>query len=366
MKKRIIAWILLGALLLGFIAMAVSAADQEHYQVGYAKADINPYDESTENPNDLVAIPMAGNGFSDQRLSYEGKLDDNGDGVVDENDGLFVICVAITDSSDNTLLQFTCDTIHASTLLVNPVRQRLVAKYPFLEPDRIMVNASHTHSGPDFSNGWKNGYDFSEAYVAYVEHVINQFVLAADMALEDRTPATMYKGTLEANESKASKGDIGDTLNESLPKDQQVTVLPGENYKDRLYNSVRHYKIVVQDAMRTVTKQSISPFYYYTFPKKNGNYIPDPDAEQETYVCGDNFNTFRAATETGSTNPFSPSGVSLAPPLRADPLWATPLSVPMWFTILKWFPTLITFPKETTRCSSPSSGLMTLPRSRWL
>lgn len=302
MKKRIITLLLVLALVLTLSAQ-VAAAQSDHYMVGYAKVDINPYNENTPDPNDLSAIPMAGNGFTDKRWSYPEKIDDNGDGVVDENDGLFATCVAITDQSGNTLLQFSVDTINANPLYVNPVRQQLVAKFPELSADRIMFNASHTHSGPDLSNSWKSGYECSDAYNAYMERLISQLVLAGEKALDDRTPATMYKGQLEANESKAHAGDIGDTLNESLPADQQVTVLKGEEHPDRVYNAVRHYLSTVQDAQRTVVRSKkstntitlsdgteVGQYAYFSYPKENGLYIPDLTSEKTSYVGGDNFN----------------------------------------------------------------------------
>lgn len=303
MKKRLITLVISLVLLVGITSQLVSAAQPTHYEVGYAKVDINPYNFSTDDPNDLIGIPMAGNGFSEKRLSDPNKLDDNGDGVVDENDGLFAICIAMTDQHDNTMLQFSVDIINASPLIVNPVRQRIVEKYPEISADRIMVNASHTHSGPEFSNSWKSGYEFSEAYVAYVERVISQMVLAADMALADRTPATMYKGKMEANESKAITGPIGDTLNEARPADKQVTVLDGSQFPDRVYNAVRHYLVTANTAQRKTVRKTTSTgtitlsdgsqvgqFAYYSYTKENGLYLPDLTKPAYSYCGGDNFN----------------------------------------------------------------------------
>ena len=307
MKLRVIAVLLLTSILAGLLGIVASATPSDQYYVGYAKVDINPYDFDTPDPNDLLAIPMAGNGFADRRLSYEGKMDDNGDGVVDENDGIFATCIAITDSDGNTMLQFCLDIVNASAHLVNPIRQQLVMLYPELRPDRIMINANHTHNGPDLGTGWANGYDFSEDFVQYWEHLIDQIVLAGKLAMEDRAPATMYKGTLEANDSKAARSDIGDTLNEGRPADNQVTVRNGEDYPDRIYNSVRHYEVTAQGVKRirftggATNNLTLSdgtefpryPYYYYIRP-----YAPDPTTPLTTYVGGDNFNGVAAVGGT--------------------------------------------------------------------
>ena len=311
MTKRIVTLMLAVALALGVGVQMAAAAGSEYYRVGYAKVDINPYNEKTADPNDLVAIPMVGNGFTEQRLSYPDKIDDNGDGKVDENDGLFATCIAISDSFGNTMLQYNIDLINANSIFVAQLRQQLVEKYPELSADRIMVNASHTHSGPSVSRAWESGYSFSEAYVAYMERLVSQLVLAGELAMADRTPATMYKGTIEVNDSKAIKGPIGDTLNESLPEGQKVTVLDGADYPQRRFNGVRHYLNTRGTAKRIVNKNtkasgtvtlndgSIVPRYaYYYYIKSNGEYVADPSLETTYYCSGANFN---GTPKVGST-----------------------------------------------------------------
>ena len=325
MKKRI-AVLLVLACLIGAAMLPVHAAESTYYEVGYAKVDINPYDYSTSDPNDLVAIPMAGNGFSERRLSEPSKIDDNGDGVVDEKDGLFATCVAITDSQGSTLLIISLDIISSSPLIVNPVRQRIVANHPEIDADRIMINSSHTHSGPDFSNAWKGGYDFSEDYIAYVERVISQVTLAADQALADRTPATMYKGTIEANDADCAQEPVGDTLNEiraanvAAGKAENVTVLTKQEHPElfgsRVYNGVRHYLVNTRPAEREITRNrnqsnnitlsdgtSMGRYAYYTYPKDaNGDYIGSTTETGTYHVGGDNFNGVKNVGEHWTTS----------------------------------------------------------------
>ena len=48
----------------------------------------------------LMALPMAGNSYNAQRLSEPTKIDDTGDGKIDDRDGIFATCIAITDKNN--------------------------------------------------------------------------------------------------------------------------------------------------------------------------------------------------------------------------------------------------------------------------
>ncbi len=297
--------VLLTVMLVGMAATGAEASAPAYYQVGYAKVDVNPYYNEDNHALGLMPVPLRGNSYEEKRLALPNKMDDNGDGKIDDNDGIFITCVAITDPSGNTILLYGTDFIGGfGSYVTEPVRESIWEKHPEITGDKVMIAGSHTHHSVAITlvNSKSLNANSVNCLKLYVERLKANFVKAAEIALADRSPARMYKGQIEAEEAKCATGPVGDTLNKYRPADDQVTVTdPGS---ERVYNSVRHYKIVVQDAMRTVTKQSTSPFYYYTFPKKNGNYIPDPDAEQETYVCGDNFNTFRAAGTGGSAGKY--------------------------------------------------------------
>ena len=126
------------------------------YQVGYARVDINPYVEEDDPSSGVMALPLRGYGSSWDRLSTEGLIDDNGDGIVDENDGLFATCIAISDEEGNAILLYTIDMLggdfgkKARPVIAERVNAalesgELTGLQPFTE-DRIQMSGTHTHS----------------------------------------------------------------------------------------------------------------------------------------------------------------------------------------------------------------------------
>jgi len=300
MAKRIIAMLLTLIIILGICGTIAQAAQPATYQVGYAKVDISPYVDENDHSKGLMALPMAGNGFSNQRLSEPTKIDDTGDGRIDERDGIFATCIAITDPSGNTVLMISADFCGSTNALVTDLRIAIHEKYPYIDPTQIMFTASHTHSSVDLAVS-----GLSETVAAnlaeYNRRLRVNLLKLVDEALADRAAATMHKGQIEANDSKVAKEPIGDTINKYRPADDQVTVLPAEDYPTRVYNSVRHYAVSIYPAQRTVLKKySGNKYVYYSYPKdENKNYIPDTTKEPVTYIRGANFNP---SGEVGGTS----------------------------------------------------------------
>ena len=136
------------------------------FQVGYARETIMP-----EGP-----VPLAGYGNTDRRLS-SGFLD-----------YLYLTCTAITDADGNTLLMFSGDTIGSTRITeLRPA----VHEATGIPEDHILLNSSHTHSGPDM------GKTEFATINAYIKMYVEQGVKAAVAALEDRKPAKMYYATIE-------------------------------------------------------------------------------------------------------------------------------------------------------------------------
>ena len=273
MRKRMLALAVMLTMLVGMTAQMATAAEPTTFDVGYAKVDINPYKDGTGESQELVGIPLAGGAQTTTRLST-GKIDDNGDGVVDEKDGIFVTCVAITDHNGKTALLISCDINNTYAAFFDPAREIILEKFADqgVEADRILVNASHSHSAPMMVARFGQGHDFSDDYNAYKDRLIDQIVKAVEQALLDRAPATMSKGEIDASASQAAKdGVVGDTLNKLRTENQ---IMPITVSGERSYNGVRHYQITM----------------------KAGN------GKEISYVCGDNFNLYRKEGSTATEN----------------------------------------------------------------
>ncbi len=289
MKKKILALLCALSVLAGLLALTAAAAtpEEEYFMVGYARVDINPY-EMDANGNivtsnysgktyqNIMPVPLRGLGSSASRLAYGYLMDDNGDGVVNGDDGLALTCIAITDSYNNTILFFTMDAIgdmgHTS-LARNAIVTELGAEYG-ITADRIMVSGTHAHSSVDLTALSKSLYSDTTADVTVKKYVTlygsygyeksvevagrtafdclntwrerltgyskvvetdesgaitkfedkytksdNYFVQAAEAALKDRSVATVSKGQIEADESGVKNADKMNFVRHYVKKD---------------------------------------------------------------------------------------------------------------------------------------------------
>ena len=128
MKKRILATIgalviLLGA---GLVVPAKADAATTNYRVGYSKHEITPWVNPTDHSLGLLQLSLAGTTTSMSRLST-GIIDDNGDGVIGDGDGLYVTCIAITDGNGESVLLYSADLLNGNETLVNTVRTRVMS-----------------------------------------------------------------------------------------------------------------------------------------------------------------------------------------------------------------------------------------------
>ncbi|MBQ8358681.1 MAG: hypothetical protein IJX37_02020 [Oscillospiraceae bacterium] len=242
MKKRLLAFACVLAILVGMFVVPVSAeeaAEGTGYQVGYAKVDVNPWvdlqidanttigisaSDSTITEADaatyivetqitnpmtseplaqkIVAVPLAGYGNSTERLAT-GMMDDNGDGVIGYGDGLFSTCTTVTDANDKTVVYVTIDCIRASSGMTRDIRNAIVAAIGSanVSADQIMVSASHSHSAPDYAYSSRN-----TVWKAYYDYVIARIASAAKTAFDTKSAAEMSKGSIEAPEGMANRG----------------------------------------------------------------------------------------------------------------------------------------------------------------
>ena len=215
-----------------FAATAENLDDSGPLYAGYAKIRIDP----SEHPDgEITGLPMLGYGSSTDRLST-GSMDDTGDGVLDEKDGLFATCIAITDQYEKTVLYYGIDIINVSTTWGNPVKKTILAALTEngyrLESNDLYMSASHTHNAPDLNYG----ISFSEEKLAtdpiaqrvkkYREWLTEQLVQVSLDAMADREEVILTKGEM----------DVSDAIK---------AMDPSATANQQRMNAVRHYKTVV-------------------------------------------------------------------------------------------------------------------------
>ena len=342
MKKRVLATLLLLAMVIGLCSLAVNAEEQGKYMVGYAKVDMDPRytaefrafaqelypvvnftEELTFTINigaegdktvtlrdgDPIPTSLQGNSHTDVRLNT-GNQDDNGDGIVDDNDGIFATAIAITapgDELSETVILMSTDFICANATATAAVRKALFEKYG-ITGDRVMIDGSHSHHAPGFGTTVdKDAYEVVYyLQAAWGRYLRTQLTQAAELAIADRAEATMSRGTIEAEEALCAQGEVGDYLNElraankaadpgkygdvelvtELAKtapanattiegyDHQTWTEDGithvavpELFEDVHYNGVRHDQSARVEAVRKNAWQTSGLYYAYSYPK---------------------------------------------------------------------------------------------------
>lgn len=165
--KKVLSLLLLLCLLFGLAACGDSgtttdASNQKGLRVGFGRANITP----------SYSVPLAGYGNSSLRMS-QGFLD-----------YMYATCIAITDENDTTLLLITLDATATYNNMVAPI-QEAVTQATGVPAERIAMNATHVHSGPEVSNVKEPSIQ------KYLVELAQNVAKAAADAMADRSPATM-------------------------------------------------------------------------------------------------------------------------------------------------------------------------------
>ena len=166
--KKALSVFLICVMVLGLCACGESeapAAETPALRVGYARVNITPN----------YSVPLAGYGNSDQRMS---------DGLLSY---LYATCIAVTDAEDSTVLLITMDFTGMYNNIVGPLRDSITAATG-VPADRIMMNVTHAHSGPEASN------TNNPAIQRYIPELTKWVTQAATEAMADRSPATIETG----------------------------------------------------------------------------------------------------------------------------------------------------------------------------
>lgn len=187
--KKILSLLLVAAMVLSLCACAKSAgaprtdpADSQVQQDTQAPQDTQPAENDSllvgygrANITPSYSVPLAGYGNTSQRMS-EGFLS-----------YIFATCIAVTDANDSTALLITTDVIAVSNGQIDSIKTS-VSDATGVSKDRVFVQGTHTHSGPDIWSG-------EPAMSKYIPEYIAGIAKAASDAMADRSPATMETGT---------------------------------------------------------------------------------------------------------------------------------------------------------------------------
>lgn len=141
---------------------------EKYYRAGFGRVDITPAE----------SVPLAGYGNTSMRFFQNIR------------DRIIGNCVAVSDDDGSTVLLFDVDLIVMDEPVLGMVREGITQKYG-VPGDRVMICATHTHSGPDIWN------DNEPSIVRYHDLLSSRLIEAAGAALADLKEAELYYGSVE-------------------------------------------------------------------------------------------------------------------------------------------------------------------------
>ena len=308
MRKKLA--VVLGILMIlpAIFGAKAKAREDGTMKVGYAKFDINPYvyhyvdenrageipvetffdangreyytnwnrDAQGNTEYELMPLPLRGFREPMERLTLTYKMDDNGDGLVNEEDGIWGTCIVMTAADGSTLVTISLDLIGVDEgARLNDIRQAIHSATGIPE-DHIMVQGTHTHFAPDFgSMTTANKNDTETTYIRYDD---GKYFTGAEIynfleKYREDLPRVIADGVARAVKDQSvaviEKGEIDTSEAENCPDGFRM-------------NTVRHYQITRQKIMTDLKGNYVTD--------KNGNYIANPFGTKVEYVAGDNFN----------------------------------------------------------------------------
>lgn len=172
--KRVLALLLLAVMVVGLFGCGKKEAQQQSavteggFRVGYCKVNITP--------EERVGL----GGYSNTKFRTMETIGDD----------MYATAVAFTDENDNTVIMINTDLLR-SYQNYNPTTQSRIAEAVGIPAEQIIITCNHSHSVPDLN--------FADpAIERYREMVYNRITDAAIKAMEDRKPATLATGSIEA------------------------------------------------------------------------------------------------------------------------------------------------------------------------
>jgi hypothetical protein len=212
-------------LLIGLMAVPVLAGD---LQVGVGRIRITP-----EKPIYL-------SGYASRKKPSEGVKQE-----------IWAKALAFADKKSGKFVVVTTDLIGMSRPLSERVGAEVEKKYG-LRRAQLMINSSHTHSGPTVRDNLETMFDLTpeqkQAIVEYGNGLVGKLVDVVGAALGDLQAAEVSighgTGTFAMNRRLAVNGEIKNSLNPGGPVDQDVPVLrittPGGKLRAVLFGYACH------------------------------------------------------------------------------------------------------------------------------
>ena len=191
--------------------------DTKNWQAGVARINITP-DE-----------PIWQGGYASREHVSEGKLTE-----------LWAKALAIQDASGKKAVLVTMDLIGISRSMSEIIKNRLKKLYN-LSDEQIILNASHTHSGPALIDNLQDIYPMSSHQwndvKQYCDNLENKIIKVAGMALGKLHPVKIYSGNgvtrFQVNRRNNSEQNLVSQSELKGPNDHAVPVLKiiGKNDK---------------------------------------------------------------------------------------------------------------------------------------
>lgn len=146
------------------------------FLAGFSRICINPEE----------SVPLTG--FANDAVQFHKRILDD----------IHASCIALTDGENNSALLITMDACWVQDTVGIPMRREICATTDVSE-DRIYLCATHTHSAPSQFT------DVDPSVERYIQHLIKQVTACAQAALNNRAPAELYVGSIEAKNMNCFK-----------------------------------------------------------------------------------------------------------------------------------------------------------------
>jgi hypothetical protein len=207
------------------IAVASTPAFSKPMKAGFAKTVITP-----EKPIWL-------SGYAARNKPSEGKYHD-----------IWAKALAIEDDRGNRIMLVTTDILGFSREIAEAIAERAQKQYG-LRRAQLMLNSSHTHTGPVVRHNLIGAYNLNAEAVAviteYSQQLQDKVVAVIGDALKDLSPAKLSfghgTGTFAKNRRQQTPTGMRIGVNEGGPVDHDVPVLIVESLQGKLRGIVFGY-----------------------------------------------------------------------------------------------------------------------------